>query len=76
MALPQPHFQPIILKFIAIQFQVIGKALQKTGFLFPDRLMNSSSLYLYRVKSEIDFVPGSIYFVMNKEDMYHDKAYE
>jgi hypothetical protein len=54
----------------------LAKRGRKTDFLLPDRLMTNSTPYLFRVKLEIDFVPGSIYFVMNKEDMYHYKAYE
>jgi hypothetical protein len=31
---------------------------------------------LFIVKLEIDLFTGSIYFVINKEDMYNYKAYE
>ncbi len=70
------HLQQITLNFIAIQFQEIGKVGQENRFSPSLQIDDQFIALLFNVKSEIDFVPGSNYFVMDKEDTYHYKAYE
>jgi hypothetical protein len=72
----QAYFQPIILEFITNQFELIGKAGQENRFSPSRQVGDQFITLLFNVKLEIDLFTGSIYFVMNKEDMFHDKASE